>query len=340
MDYISPTYWYNKIASPEHQITSSAGQVVGDIVMDPTTWLSAGVVPLAKGVGKQVAKKSAKQLATSKLARLPRYAHPNTDPKLALELTQERVRNGGAERLKQAVLEGTPEEVQAWENLTSKKLNISFYDDKNIGFYNGEPMTAEEFSILNGRKHYLEELGVASPQNFAVTFTDSPIKSGTIIDVHEYNHYVHTPITKAPGLNEKYLRDKYGESGVAYFTVLNNTELCARFNQVKNYFGLKEGQPVTKEMWEYAKQHYVLDTHMDNNMTDFFNAILPEKLDEFLKWANKNAAIVVPATVGTLTAAQKDELKKLFSGGKITTTPPPIGVMVFNNIPSNAKRNE
>lgn len=144
----------------------------------------------------------------------------------------------------------------------------------------------------------------------------------------------------APGIDYEWLRQNYGEPGVNYFKDNHNSEIMTRFTQVKNYFGLKEGEPVTKEMWEYAKQHYVLDTHMDNNMTDFFNAILPEKLDEFLKWANKNAAIVVPATVGTLTAAQKDELKKLFSGGKITTTPPPIGVMVFNNIPSNAKRNE
>lgn len=94
MDYISPTYWYNKIASPEHQITSTAGQVVGDIVMDPTTWLSAGVVPLAKGVGKQTAKKGvkaagkqvAKQLNSetgqSIVPELSKYVFRDADSKL------------------------------------------------------------------------------------------------------------------------------------------------------------------------------------------------------------------------------------------------------------------
>jgi len=44
-------------------------------------------------------------------------------------------------------------------------------------------------------------------------------------------------------------------------------------------------------MWKYAKEHYVTDTHLDNNMTDFFNMVDPKKLDEFLKWGNANAPI-------------------------------------------------
>ena len=316
MDYISPTYWYNKVASPEHQITITAGQVVGDIVMDPTTWLSVGVVPLAKGVGKQVAKKSAKQLATSKLAKLPRYAHPNTDPKLALELTQERVRNGGAERLKQAVLEGTPEDINIWKD---SGLDITFYDrlpklDKNSAELT---MSSTEFNKMTGANVVPENLGAAKLQTFYTEFTDAPRSSGTVTKAHEYAHFAHNPSTPAPGIDYDWLRNTYGEHAVEYFKEGYNSEVMARFTQVKNYFGLKEGEPVTKEMWEYATKHYLADGNLDNNMTEFFQIVKKDKLQAFLDWANKNAPLwVIPVTSAATLNRFSEMLKK---GGKLKT---------------------
>lgn len=315
MDYISPTYWYNKVASPEHQITSTTGQVVGDIVMDPITWLSVGVVPLAKGVGKQVAKKSTKQLATSKLAKLPRYAHPNTDPKLALELTQERVRNGGAERLKQAVLEGTPEDVQIWKD---SGLDINFYDrlpklDNSTNY----KMSASEFNQKTGLNVPPSKLGAGVTQGGYITFTDAPKLKGTIAEAHEYAHFAHEPSTMAPGIDYEWLRKNYGDHAVEYFKDGHNSELMARFTQVRNYFGLKEGEPVTKEMWDYAVKHYIVDTEADNNMTEFFQIVKKDKLQEFLDWANKNAPLwVIPVTSAATLDRFSEMLKK---GGKLKT---------------------
>lgn len=45
----------------------------------------------------------------------------------------------------------------------------------------------------------------------------------------------------------------------------------ARGTQLKNYFGLKEGEKLTPEMWNYAKRHYATDV-ADNNMRTFFKA--------------------------------------------------------------------
>jgi hypothetical protein len=40
--------------------------------------------------------------------------------------------------------------------------------------------------------------------------------------------------------------------------------------QVKNYFGMQGGEQFTRAHLEYARQHYVEDTGLDNNMTLFF----------------------------------------------------------------------
>lgn len=41
-------------------------------------------------------------------------------------------------------------------------------------------------------------------------------------------------------------------------------ELTARGTQIKNYFGLKEGEPITEDMLKYAAENYVKDRGYDN----------------------------------------------------------------------------
>ena len=91
----------------------------------------------------------------------------------------------------------------------------------------------------------------------------------------------------------------YGKEGAHYFKNLNGTEISARGTQLKNYFGLKEGQKITPEMWEYAKKNYIKDMGYDNTMSEFFNLVTDEQLPKFLEWINKNAPVVaVPLLVG------------------------------------------
>ncbi len=68
---------------------------------------------------------------------------------------------------------------------------------------------------------------------------------------------------------------------------LNNPmELVERMSQLKNYFGMSGSEIFTKKHLYYAKEHYVLDTRMDNFMTDFFNVITPETEDAFIEVMN------------------------------------------------------
>lgn len=63
-------------------------------------------------------------------------------------------------------------------------------------------------------------------------------------------------------------------------------EVAERMSQLKNYFGIPDGKPFTKEHLRYARDHYIADTKMDNNMFEFFQAVTPETEDAFIRIIN------------------------------------------------------
>jgi len=63
-------------------------------------------------------------------------------------------------------------------------------------------------------------------------------------------------------------------------------EISERMSQLKNYFGMNGNEKFTKEHLAYGRGHYVNDTDFDNDMTQFFQAITPEKEDAFIELIN------------------------------------------------------
>lgn len=118
---------------------------------------------------------------------------------------------------------------------------------------------------------------------------------------HELEYFAYEPSKKISKAEmEKMLKSIcipdsriYGNDNVKglldydYFTENNGSEFAVRIVQLRNCFGLKEGEPFTKEMWDYAKRHYIHDMQGTNDMIEFFDMIeqLPEgKQAEFFKW--------------------------------------------------------
>lgn len=240
---------------------------------------------------------------SGKVWDLPEYAIPNADPEYALELTKTRLRQGGNKRLQNAIKEGTEEQIKTWENsnlVKGNKNTLRFYEDATA--IEEDPIY-ESVAIINKslkRNAAAEDLGGSLNQYAYWKYTDAPKTPGTIIDAHEFSHYYHTPVDLPKGINWGYVAKEYGDEGIRYFKNLNGTEVAARGNQLKNYFGLYEGEEITPEMWKYAKENYVKDVGYDNNMTDFFNMIDESKLSEFLKWLNKNAPVIsAPLAIGS-----------------------------------------
>lgn len=58
--------------------------------------------------------------------------------------------------------------------------------------------------------------------------------------------------------------------------------------------GLKEGEDITPEMWNYVKKN-LHKLGFDNNLSDWMNAVTD--VPAYLKWLNKNA----PVTTGVIT---------------------------------------
>lgn len=81
-----------------------------------------------------------------------------------------------------------------------------------------------------------------------------------------------------------------------YFTNTYGTEIIARMGQIKDYFGLKATDKLTINDLIHAKYNYVKDVGLDNNMTEFFNAITDN--EEFVKLFNKYT-LGTAAAVGT-----------------------------------------
>lgn len=73
--------------------------------------------------------------------------------------------------------------------------------------------------------------------------------------------------------------------------------------QLRDYFGLKEGENLTPEMWDFAKRHYLTDVQHNNGTLTMFNNTANSRSSEFplfLQWLNKRAPVIGGITTGGL----------------------------------------
>ena len=95
--------------------------------------------------------------------------------------------------------------------------------------------------------------------------------------------------------------------GRDYFRKSRATEQTARGTQIKNYYGLNEGnQDITPAMWEYARRNYVKDTGINNNMTEWLNSVDERDISAFVKWLSNNAPVIAAPLIGGTMYGNKD----------------------------------
>lgn len=90
-------------------------------------------------------------------------------------------------------------------------------------------------------------------------------------------------------------RNYQGNDSELLFSRLQNPEIKRQacdlmvrlgMNQLKNYFGFKGTEVFTNQHLDIAREYYLADTGMDNDMTEFFQAITPETEAKFLELIN------------------------------------------------------
>lgn len=123
------------------------------------------------------------------------------------------------------------------------------------------------------------------------------------VGAHELVHYMYRPSKEQEAELAYNVRQYFKRpEGRDYFRQSRATEQTARGTQIKNYYGLNEGnQDITPAMWEYARRNYVKDTGINNNMTEWLNSVDERDIIAFTKWLSKHSpAIAAPLIGGTL----------------------------------------
>lgn len=234
----------------------------------------------------------------------------------SLDIQWERWRNGGAkERIKENInnlpnlsqddkklldmlrkmqytFKGNIDEFKRYYNFTlSKKEKDRLEELSNLGYMNGLNNPTYNTVIID----YSTPPDNAYVNNIARGFGEGINRRFTndiATRAHELSHMAYIPTEPIPK-NVYKIDSPYTDY---LFQIGNGTESSARLTQLKNYFGLTKDEPLTREMFEYAKKNYVKDTGFDNNMTEWFDSITD--INKFLEWANKHSWIITVPFIG------------------------------------------
>ncbi len=180
------------------------------------------------------------------------------------------------------------------EQITEYDKRIdSIFNSTNVG--NATEFNVQPFHLGIGN---INEVGSvfydATPRN-GIPLT---IRQKNIIEAHEKGHGLRD--FTAPGditivketIDSKVLADiaanhnSTHEDAFPYNYLRTPEEIIERMAQLKNYFGMKDNEQFTKEHLEYARHHYVIDTQLDNLMSEFFACITKETEPKFLSVMN------------------------------------------------------
>lgn len=115
------------------------------------------------------------------------------------------------------------------------------------------------------------------------------LRQKNIIESHEKTHGLAMGLTNG---EKDFILSPFRERIFKKGKVLNYAhkaqadEILTRMTQLKNYFGFKGGEVFTRAHLVIARDNYVRDTGLDNNMSEFFDAINKENESDFLDRIN------------------------------------------------------
>ena len=226
-------------------------------------------------------------LSDAELAKLlPDYAHPNWQGD-GFKLVKERLWNGGFDRLEKYgdISRYSPQQRTIILNSNPKiETSVTLGEQPGTGTYR------ETYSI---NKDVLR---------------DYTLQQSSDVKAHEMVHYMYRPSKEQEAELAYNVRQYFKRpEGRDYFRKSRATEQTARGTQIKNYYGLNEGnQDITPAMWEYAGRNYVKDTGINNNMTEWLNSVDERDISAFVKWLSNNAPVIAAPLIGGTMYGNKD----------------------------------
>ncbi len=204
-----------------------------------------------------------------------------------------------------AMREGTP------RVLDKPNSFASHYEDQIANY---EDTVNKVFSVTNiasaaehgKRPHHL---GMGNINEPGTVFSDAELKTGAklsirqknIIEAHEKGHGLRdftSPQDIAEirsVIDQEALRDlqqaqESSQNTDARFPinyVQAPEEIIERMAQLKSYFGMSADEEFTARHLEYAREHYIKDTGLNNGISTFFNCVTDKTKGTFLTIMNK-----------------------------------------------------
>ena len=226
-------------------------------------------------------------LSDAELAKLlPDYAHPNWQGD-GFKLVKERLWNGGFDRLEKY---GDISRYSPQQRTIILNSNPKIETSVRLGEQPGTGTYRETYSI---NKDVLR---------------DYTLQQSSDVKAHEMVHYMYRPSKEQEAELAYNVRQYFKRpEGRDYFRKSRATEQTARGTQIKNYYGLNEGnQDITPAMWEYARRNYVKDTGINNNMTEWLNSVDERDISAFVKWLSNNAPVIAAPLIGGTMYGNKD----------------------------------
>lgn len=226
-------------------------------------------------------------LSDAELAKLlPDYAHPNWQGD-GFKLVKERLWNGGFDRLEKY---GDISRYSPQQRTIILNSNPKIETSATLGEQPGTGTYRETYSI---NKDVLR---------------DYTLQQSSDVKAHEMVHYMYRPSKEQEAELAYNVRQYFKRpEGRDYFRQSRATEQTARGTQIKNYYGLNEGnQDITPAMWEYARRNYVKDTGINNNMTEWLNSVDERDISAFVKWLSNNAPVIAAPLIGGTMYGNKD----------------------------------
>lgn len=252
------------------------------------------------------------------LKSLP-YGTPNWQGD-ALELTKQRLENGGFERIENAVNEYIKNNIDDLIIEAKKSKNtigkIKLDKESRFDLDYLENLKKNGFKLSDADKqeildHVVEEIpGARSSAVGKHSQVDANYIGQHKSDVkaHEFSHVIDHYINALRNRMSPEIFDASGTGHFTYMTRQGGTEPMARMNQLKNYFGLSENQPLTKAHIDFARKYFVRDRGYDNNMQAFLDGILDS--NSSAKWGQKWAPSIIGLGTAGIVSSQKQ-------GGKL-----------------------
>lgn len=170
-------------------------------------------------------------------------------------------------------------------DFTSNQPNAEIIPLNWIVPWTGEKATAKQMSIIEAHEkgHRIrdyDELTEEFKNAFDISNVDFTPRDHEILRKDAENH-TDQPIDADEEMTFEDARDRY----LNHYLFMGS-EIAERMSQLKNYFGFKGAEEFTKAHLDYAREHYIEDTGMDNGMSLFFQGITNETEDVFIDLIN------------------------------------------------------